>query len=236
MSRTRLLSFLSILSFLSFFNSVAAQDKIVVDAQAQIREISGNFRELNVSGGVMVYLVKADQPALAVSARDQESLITTMENGVLTIRNKTRLRNNHATAYLALPSLETVNLSGVSELRMEGKFSAPKLSFNLSGASEMRGDVETDELSIMLSGSSDALMKGSAKNLTIVSSGASDFNGNELKTETAKVNASGASDANLYVTADLNVQASGASDIVYRGGAHVSNKALSGSSSLSGKQ
>ena len=83
-----------------------------------------------------------------------------------------------------------------------------------------------------LSGSSDAAISGSANVLNIESSGASDIKGFGLVTEVCNAKVSGASDINITVNKELNVNASGASDVYYKGTAEVKDKHTSGASSV----
>ena len=102
----------------------------------------------------------------------------------------------------------------------------------LSGASSLKGEVKFTDLVIGQSGASDSKITGSVTNLDIDVSGASDFKGFDLITENCKAEASGASDIRITVNKDLRVNASGASDVEYKGSAMISDFKTSGASSL----
>jgi Putative auto-transporter adhesin, head GIN domain len=73
------------------------------------------------------------------------------------------------------------------------------------------------ELKANASGGSDIIISGTAKNIDIDASGGSDFKGYELQTENCKANASGGSDIFITVNKELTVDASGGSDVHYKG-------------------
>ena len=98
----------------------------------------------------------------------------------------------------------------------------------LSGACDFKGAVSVAELKISLSGASDVTIKGTATDVQIESSGASDFKGFDLTTDFCKAKASGASDVNITVNKVLIANASGASDIYYKGNAELKESHASG--------
>ena len=73
---------------LMFAFGLQAQKQLVVDADAELRVVSGNFSAVKVSGGIDLYLSQSDEQALAVSASDdkfKQGLKTVVENGQLNI-------------------------------------------------------------------------------------------------------------------------------------------------------
>jgi hypothetical protein len=66
-------------------------------------------------------------------------------------------------------------------------------------------------------------------------SGSSDFKGYDFIAKKCKSSASGSSDIRITCTEELSVNASGSSDVYYRGNAKVTSKHLSGSSDLYNK-
>ena len=89
---------------------------------------------------------------------------------------------------------------------------------NLSGASKADlKNVRTDNFELDLSGASKVQIEGEAATFIAEMSGASNLEADNFKTAKAHVDASGASRANVFVTEDLNAEASGASKISYAG-------------------
>ena len=88
------------------------------------------------------------------------------------------------------------------------------------------------DLKLELSGASDAKISGKASKVSIQSSGASDIKGYDLIVDYCDAKASGASDINITVNKELNVHASGASDIFYKGDCVIRDMHSSGASTV----
>ena len=86
---------------------------------------------------------------------------------------------------------------------------------------------------IDLSGASDMTLTGLVGQLNIEASGASDFKGYDLAVDYCNAKASGASDIKITVNKELSAEASGASDVNYKGSGLMRDIKTSGSSSIS---
>lgn len=219
-----------------------AQNDIVVDPNASVRIISGNFTAIKISGGIDLFLSQSDNMSLAVSAASEtlkEGIKTTIENGVLLILfkgDKSWVRKDRKLkVYVSFKELTNINASGACDLIVAGSIRVPSLVLQMSGACDFNGRVEVDELTLNLSGASDAKISGTAKTVDIVSSGASDVKAYDLQTEFCNANVSGASDINITVKTELNANASGASDVFFKGDGLIKNRKSSGSSTIARK-
>jgi hypothetical protein len=126
-----------------------------------------------------------------------------------------------------------VELTGASSARISVTASSFELS--QSGASSYRGGLNTSKANFDLSGASVIDVDGTASNLIIGASGASNFKGDDLKADNCKVEATGASSANVNVSKQIDATASGGSSIHYSGGATLSNVDVSGGSTVKKK-
>ena len=219
-----------------------AQKTIVADANAETRLLSGSFNAIKVSGGIDIYLSQFESESLAVSASEdnyKRNIKTIVENGTLNIYYDSdggwSKGNKKLKVYISFKNLEKIEAHGASDVHVAGTIFVAKLNLDLSGASDFKGDVAVTELKIDLSGASDVRISGSATNASIESSGASDVKGYDLVTENCFAKASGASDINITVNKELNVNASGASDVFYRGSAVIKDLHTSGASSVARK-
>jgi len=233
--------FLSTVFFLVAFIS-NAQQTVVNDANAEQRTLTGSFTAIKVSGGIDIYLSQSSEEALAVSATEQQyrnDIKTVIENGTLNIYYDSKKGwtkgNKKLKVYISFKNLERLEAGGASDIQVAGSIKSASLSIDISGASDFKGAVDVTTLTMQLSGASDAKISGTATNVTIESSGASDFKGYDLTTENCTAKASGASDINITVNKELNVHASGASDIFYKGSCVVKDLHTSGASSVSRK-
>lgn len=220
-----------------------AQTTIVNDENAEPRTLSGNFMAIKASGGIDVYLTQGDNEAVAVSAskdKYKESIKTEVKDGVLHIYYKNsdagiinvNTYKKNLRVYVAYKSLEKITASGACDFHVTGVITVPTLAINLSGACDMKGEIKVNNLKVDVSGASDAKLSGTADNADLEASGASDLNCYSLITENCKVSASGASDINITVNKELNVSASGASGVYYKGTCVINKMRSSGASSI----
>jgi hypothetical protein len=222
---------------LSVFILSASAQKTVNDANAEKRSVSG-FHAIEVSGGIDLYLSQGEE-AVAVSASKTEfrdKIITEVKNGVLKIwfdwKNGIKFNwdNHKLKAYVSVKSLDALRASGGSDIDVDGTIKATKLDMGISGGSDFKGSVETDELKIEASGGSDVSISGKATKLTIDVSGGSDFSGYDLASDICNVEASGGSDVRVMVNKELSADASGGSDVYYKGTGLIRDLKTSGSS------
>jgi len=212
------------LLLLTGFIVTASAQKTMNDANAQKRNVSG-FHAIEVSGGIDLYLSQGDE-AVAVSASTNEyrdKIITEVVNGVLKIRfewkNNIKIdwKNRKLKAYVSFKNLDGLEASGGSDISVDGTIKTTKLNMEISGGSDFKGKVESDELKVNASGGSDVSISGKATRLTIDANGGSDFNGYDFASDICNVEASGGSDVEITVNKELSANASGGSDIHYKG-------------------
>jgi peptidoglycan hydrolase-like protein with peptidoglycan-binding domain len=219
-----------------------AQNVVVNDNNAQARQISGSFNAIKVSGGIDIYISQSESEAVAVSATEQQyrdEIRTVIENGTLNVYYDSNRGwskgNKKLKVYISFKNLERLEASGASDVHAAGTITVPSLSLNMSGASSFKGAVNINTLAMELSGASTTDIKGNAKNVTIQSSGASDVKAYDLSAENCTAKATGASDINITVNKELNVHASGASDVYYKGSCVIKDLHSSGASTVARK-
>jgi hypothetical protein len=216
-----------------------AQDNIVVDPNASVRSITGQFDAIKVSGGIDLYLSQSDNIAVAVSAANEDyktGIKTVIENGVLRIFYEDEKgwikKDRKLRVYVSFNELKKIDASGACDVIMVGSITATALVLHMSGACDFNGTVKLTTLDINLSGASDAKISGTAKTVNIKSNGASDVKAFDLVTDICNANVSGASDLYITVNSELTASASGASDIKYKGSGVIKEKHSSGASSI----
>lgn len=233
----KLLLILSLVCTVAVFGQ---QKELVVDPNASARSLSGSFSAIRISDGIDLFLSQSAEQAMAVSASEEkykENIKTVIEGGTLRIYyegdNNWNSGRKKLKVYLSFKSINSLEVSGASDILTTGVLDLPELSIKLSGASDFKGQVKVGDLKMELSGASDVRISGSATTVSIVSSGASDVKGYDLVTETCNAKASGASDINITVNKELTAHASGASDIFYKGSALLKDVHSSGASTIS---
>ncbi len=217
-----------------------AQTKIN-DPNAQVRDVKG-FHGIKVSHAIDLYLSQSADEVVAVSASKEEyrdRIKTEVQNGVLRIwydnPSKWSRGDKKLKAYISFKTLDRLNASGASDIRVTGIIKGNELDINMSGASDFDGAIEVNSLTVDLNGASDMTVKGSATTLKIDVSGASDFKGYDLETDNCSASASGASDIKITVNKELSAHASGASGVRYRGNGVIRDIKTNGASSVSKK-
>ena len=230
---------LTLLAIVSFQAALLAQ-KTIKDENAQVRDAK-NFHGISVGHSFDIYLTQGNEEAVAVSASEEKyrNMITVeVKNGILYIGLekqgwKLNLGNKKLKAYISFKNIDKLDISGACNATIEGTIKAEDLDVDLSGASDLKGRVDTKKLHIDLSGASDMTIGGTAVDLSLDASGACKFRGFDLTTDYCNAKASGASDIRITVNKELSVNASGASDIDYKGTGLIRDVRSSGASKIS---
>ena len=230
-------AFLLILTFSGFAQS---EKNLVFDANAQIRSVS-SFNSIEVAGAINLFLSQGTSEAVAVSAGDSaliSRIKTSVRDNVLYIEfdgkglSWKNWSNNKIKAYLTFSSLKRIEASGACNIKMIDQLKSNDLKIELSGASDLTGDIAVENLSVTLSGASDCILKGMAEKASINANGASSAKAYDLKINYAKIDASGASSIRITVNKELNARASGASSISYKGEGLIKDLSSSGAASV----
>lgn len=219
----------------------ATAQKVVSDANAEKRNVSG-YHAIQVSGGIDLYLSQGNE-SVAVSAAEtkhRDRIKTEVKDGVLKIwyeKNSNMdiewgWKNRKLKAYVSFKDLDKLGGSGGSDIVVDGSIAVNKLSLNISGGSDFVGKTNVSELRVNASGGSDVKISGNVKNLSIDVTGGSDFRGYELVSDVCNLEASGGSDVSITVNKEMTVDASGGSDVYYKGSGVVKEVKSSGSSSV----
>lgn len=203
---------------------------------AQNRSFS-NFTSVSVSSAIDLYL-KQD-PAFSVKVETDDNLqphiLIREANGVLYIKqedNTSLDATGKIKVYVSAPLFKSMEASGACNIIGENLLSSNEpIDIGLSGSSDARLEVKTPKVSAGLSGASTLALKGEAKEFSVDGSGSSNLKCFDLLTEQTKIDVSGACDAEVFASVKLDVQASGASDIKYKGNAAVSQD-ISGAGSV----
>jgi hypothetical protein len=243
------------------FAACAQKSPIIYDKNAQIRTL-GNFNAIRVSSTIDLYLTQSSSNQVAVSASDEETrdqIETFVEGNTLVVRLKSNnswfkwknWENKKVKAYVSVKDLNALTASGATTVHLVSKISAPKLNIKLSGASDLKGDIESQNIQLNVSGASNykgqltanafifeasgasvVELAGNVNDLSMDVSGASSVKMYNLIAKGAIVDASGASSVNIHVTELLKVHATGASSIKYKGAAVIKEINNSGASTI----
>jgi hypothetical protein len=228
----------ALLFCVALFSAACAQ-KTINDPNAEKRTVN-TFHGISVGGGIDLFLTQGDE-SVAVSASEtkfRDRIKTEVKDGILKIWydhngfNVDWNGNRKMKAYVSYRTLDMLHGGGGSDITVDGILKAAKFSLNVSGGSDFSGKVQMGDLQLEASGGSDVEISGTAATLEINASGGSDVNGYELIADRCNIDVSGGSDVDITVNQELTAEASGGSDISYKGTGVVKEMKSSGSSSI----
>lgn len=232
---------LSMLLFVAATPLLFAQETTVInDKNAEPRKVS-SFHGIKISNAFDVIIKQGNEEAVVVSASEEkfrDRIKVNVVNGILQISYdnekvwKWSNENTKLRAYISVKNIDKLDVSGATDIKIDGVLKGSNLKVELSGASSLKGAISYTSVTVDQSGASNSKLSGTVTNLDVDVSGASDFTGFDLVSENCRAEASGASDIKITVNKDLKVDASGASDIQYKGTASISDFKTSGASSL----
>ncbi len=186
-----------------------------------------DFKELSISGSFDVQVIQSDEFRILVNGQKEKlsNVIVNLDGDRLEIDYNEDLGNygysrKQAKIIVSMPSLRTLELNGATKAYVKG-FDEERVRIELNGASEADIDMDAYETTVDLSGASKLTLSGSGNELNADLSAASVLDAYQFRVNDARIDASVASSAKVYVKENLDINASIASDIKYRGGARV---------------
>ena len=126
-----------------------------------------------------------------------------------------------------------VDLSGASKMLVGGDFLAKeKLDIELSGASNLKGQMTSPESTFDISGASNLSLKGNTIHCKMEVSGASKANLEDFPINELKAEVSGAAKAHFQVKEKISLHTSGAAKATYSGNPIILSLHSSGASNI----
>ncbi len=205
---------------------------------AQVKETRhvDSFSKINVSSGIDLIIRQSDKTDVVAEARNDEmleSIITEVEGNTLKIYSKAKMfKPGPRKVWVTFRNIDGIKATGGSDVTAESPVNVSNLEIDAHGGSDISMEIRTGELKCIISGGSDADLKGEAGKFAAEASGGSDLKAKELVTEICDLKVSGGSDAYITVRNELNVQASGGSDVTYYGDAKIKNINSNGGSDV----
>lgn len=196
-------------------------DEIVTtsDPITEERPLS-DFTKIEAGGAFKLKLEQGDKNLAKVTADANiiKNVITEVENGTLKIKLEKNTKGNieKLEIHIVFKEINEVTLSGASEIKGLNEIKTDKLTLNLSGASEIKLDLNVNELHTLISGASEATFKGTANTHNLNVSGAADLNALDLETQKTDIKISGAANAKINAKQDLIANISGIAKLQYK--------------------
>jgi hypothetical protein len=198
----------------------------------------GSFSEVEVHGAIDVHVSQGDPKPVRIEG--DENLLEYIEikqNGdkiVVRTRNGYNLRpSSDLKIYVTSPNFSKIDVSGACDIIGDTKISNnDKLNLQVSGAGDIRMEVDVPVLTADISGSGSVNLKGRTRDFSCDLSGAGHARCFDLLSENTTIDISGAGDAEVYASMKVDAEVSGAGSVKYKGDAATVNQKVSGAGSV----
>jgi len=205
------------------FSNVSAQEKGNKNVIIEERELS-SFNGIDAGGAISVEITKSGEQSVKIETDEnyQKKVTTTVTDGVLKIETKGLKNPTKLKAYVTMPQLKYLHAHGASDVKSESLFEADEMEIVANGATSAELNIDVEYLESSVSGAADLTLLGRAKVHHLEVSGAGSLEAKNLETEKAVYAVSGAGDAFLNVTGEMEGTTKGAADVRFIGDPQVS--------------
>jgi hypothetical protein len=202
--------------------------------KAQSERTVTDFKSINVSGPMIVYLTMGETQSVRVDAdiQDLDHILTAVNNNTLEISTRQMVTTKEVLVYVTAKELTSVSLSGSGKVIARSVIKSPSLQVNVTGSGDMALDVGVNDLMVALSGSANLVLTGQTQDLKMRVSGTGDADALKMHAQKADVHVSGSGNALVNVNGDLTGSISGSGDIAFTGIPRINNINLRGSGKL----
>lgn len=195
------------------------------------------FDKLSMGSAFRVEVQQGSKYSISTTGRseDLDDLQATIKGDVLHLGYKNNGWNKNrktVNVNITMPSLEAVDFSGACKANVAPFSGVRTMDIEVSGASQVNMEFSAPKVTFDLSGASSLILVGKGDILNGEVSGASSFKGRDFSAKTVNIDASGASSAAVVASNSLHADASGASSVRYSGGAKDVHSSSSGASSV----
>lgn len=205
----------------------------------KVQRTVSSFDKVQASGNVDVYVVQGDLKPVEIEG--DENIIPYIElrqtGSKLVITSKKGYNldpSGDMKIWVTSPQFEEVQVSGACSIISNSKIKNDRnLRLSVSGAGDIRMDVDAPKIEADLSGAGKVDLKGETKDFDLDLTGAGSAHCYDLLTENTKVEISGAGNAQVYASMKLDAQISGAGSLKYKGNAKDIKQHVSGAGSVS---
>lgn len=235
--KTKIIVFGLVLA-LGFFTSCDHDTIRASDEVSTLDYSIPDYATLRISSAFNANVTFSDtEESIRIEANENlhNKIIVKREGNALVIKLKpfTNVRGNATlNAYIVTKDISTFDIAGASKLTLENQWTISDGHIELSGASNFTGKIETELLNLDMSGASSLDLYGNASSLDADLSGSSDIRDFDLSVIDLKIDMSGASEANLSISESIEIRASGASSLKFKGDANITYKRLTGASEI----
>jgi hypothetical protein len=201
-----------------------------------------SFKNLHVSASINVYVSQGDIKPIKIEG--DENLLPYIEveqdGDEIIIRNREGYNlegSGELKVFVSAPVYHKISLSGAGSIISDNKITnSDNLEINLSGAGDIKMEVDAPKITADISGVGSIYMKGQTKDVDMNISGAGSAHCYDLLSENTKIEISGVGSADVYASVKLDAQVSGAGSVNYKGNATDVTQNVSGVGSVHKEQ
>jgi hypothetical protein len=225
-----------ILTALSFIIVIILITYIGTHAEETKKYDFKDFTGVSVGWGMNLKINQSDTYSIEVKASESNLKYLKVEKSGTKLRFYIDKHNWHKRGdidiEINMPELTELDLSGGSDGKIKMNVSGKTFSAELSGGSELHGNLKCANISMDLSGGSEITLNGEGDNLKLEGSGGSEFKMKEFTVKNVDADLSGGSEVAITMHGKLNVDASGGSEVTFYGKAEYGHSSLSGGSEI----
>ena len=134
--------------------------------------------------------------------------------------------------YIKTATLSKVKAQGASSIVFENPLETSQFDLDITGAAKVSGRIQVVDLVAKLIGAANLDISGHSDSFEIDAEGASEMTGFNFDTNTLKTDLKGGSNISLVVNQKLEVSATGASNVRYKGNGIIDKQYLSDASAI----
>jgi len=201
-----------------------------------------NFDKIEVSDAFKVYVTFSDTDnKIVVEANENlhPYVITKISNNKLIVKLKSAASikgDMTLMIHITVPKLQEIELSNAANMEFTNQLISSNLKVRLSGAASLKGNVSLEEGSFKINEAANLNLSGKVKTAVIETNKAAGVDGYNCEVETLKATLEGASSVKFTVSKAIEIKASGASSLNYKGNAIISYSDVSGAAVVKKKQ
>lgn len=233
----RILLFAGILSFICLQSCVFGDWNNGItgngNVQTEIIDIDG-FTGVHASAGLDVVLTQGEFYVEVIADENLQEYITVELKGDMLVIGSERniYRAESKVVNVSLPDLEALKISSAGDMDADSDFVCEDLKISISSAGDLKLGVTAESIDINISSSGDCDLWGKTKDFDASLSSAGDLNAYDLEADYVKVRVSSAGDAKVWANEEIDMGASSAGSIYYKGDAKVSHQSTSSAGSI----
>lgn len=197
-----------------------------------------DFKNVDVSGAAKVMVSQGDNPSVKVEADENllQYIQVSQQGDKIIVRERKGFHldpTGDIRIYVTTKVYNKIEASGACDIIGQTKISNPEdLSLDVSGAGDIKMEVDAPRLVAEVSGSGSINLKGQTKDVDLDLAGACHAHCFDLLAENTKVDISGAGSAEVFASVKLDASVSGAGSVKYKGNASTVNQHVSGAGSV----